>query len=397
MPWKNCCLKDERWRFVQEWMRGKKPLAEQCRQWSISRKTGNKWIRRFKELGRRGLADREHRARQVHNRPTAVWLGRIKHCRALYPFFGAPKLRWVLGKRFGRKGRPSEAAISRWLQRWGLSRKRQRARHKGPVLERPKLTVPQQPNEVWTVDYKGWFRTGDRTRIDPLTVRDLASLFVLAVDLQVKANLAKARRAFERIFRQYGLPAVIRSDNGAPFGSSGALGLTRLSAWWVKLGIRVEFIAPGRPDQNGAHEQMHRVYKDETLQPPAPTLRAQKLRTRRWLQRYNEERPHETLDMRTPAELYRASRRRKPSHLAAWAYPAGWSSRLVKGKGMISLNGCGRYIGEAFECERIGLKPSRPGVWQVYYGPLWVGELWDNESSGIRAGWLRKKAQRRPS
>ena len=394
MPWNTTDPKEQRWRLIRQWMRRKKSLAELCRRNSISRKTGHKWIRRFQEKGRRGLADLRHVARRVHNRPAQVWLGRIRRWRALYPTWGARKLRWALARRFDAEGLPSSAAIGRWLQRWGLSRRRRRPRPKGPALLRPKLTVPRQPNDVWTVDYKGCFRTGDGQRTDPLTVRDLASMFVLAVDLQVKPAIGPAQRAFVRIFRQHGLPLVIRSDNGVPFGATGALGLTRLSAWWVKLGIRVEFIDPGRPEQNGAHEQMHRVYKEETLQPPAPTLRAQKMRSRRWVRRYNHERPHETLGMRTPAEIYQPSPRRLPEKVEPWCYPAGWESRLVRGKGMISLDGRGRYIGEAFEGERVGLKASRPGIQEVYYGPLFLGELWDNETTGIRAGWYRPKRRR---
>lgn len=394
MPWENTGLEVQRWRFVREWLLHKKGLAEQCRRWKISRKTAYKWIERFLQRGRAGLNDRTHCATQVHNRPSALWLGRIRRWRSLYPRWGAPKLRCLLRRRFGGRGLPSEAAIGRWLKSWGLSRKRRRLGPKGPALFRPKLTVARRPNDVWTVDFKGWFRTGDRTRTDPLTVRDQASCCILAFNLMERPDLEKTRKAFEKIFRQRGLPRVIRSDNGTPFGAPGALGLTRLSAWWVRLGIRNEFIAPGRPDQNGAHEQMHRVYKAENLHPAAFTLKAQRGRSRRWQWRYNHVRPHETLGMKVPAEIYRRSRRKLPGKLPAWSYPASWRSRRVKGKGMISLEGRGRYIGEAFEGHRIGLKPTRAGVDEVYFGPLLLGELWAKESTGIRARWYRKKPRK---
>lgn len=394
MPWKISSWETQRWGFVREWLRRKRGLAEQCRRWEVSRKTAYKWIQRFEQGGRNALSNQSRVAACVHNRPSALWLGRIRRWRSLNPTWGAPKLRWLLRGRFGHKSLPSEAAISRWLKRWGLSKKQRRVGPKGPVLPRPKLTVARRPNEVWTVDFKGWYRTGDGTRVDPLTVRDQASCCILAFELMEQPNLAKTRRVFEKLFRQYGLPLVIRSDNGRPFGAPGALGLTRLSAWWVKLGIRVEFIAPGRPDQNGAHEQMHRVYKNENLQPAAFSLRSQKRRSRRWQWRYNHARPHETLGMKVPAAIYRPSHRKLLRKLPPWSYPRQWHSRRVKGKGMISLDGRGRYIGEAFEGERIGLKPVRLGVDEVYFGPLLLGELWAKEATGIRARWYRKRSRK---
>lgn len=395
MPWKINCYKEQRWKFVQEFLRNKNGLAELCRQWTISRKTAYKWLGRFRERGRFGLADRRRVAHRIHNRPRDCWLKRIRRWRFRHPSWGAPKLRWALRRRFGSKGLPSEAAISRWLKRWALTRKPRRMPHKGPVVERPKLTVAKKPNDVWTVDFKGWFRTGDGTRVEPLTVRDLASRYVLGIVLFRQQNVQECRRAFERIFSEYGLPLIIRADNGTPFGATGALGLTRLSAWWVKLGIRMEFIAPGHPEQNGAHEQFHRVYQEETVEPPAASLAAQKVRSDRWRRHYNHQRPHESLSMRVPAQVYRKSRRLLPGQLKHWQYHPGWESRLVKGKGMISFNGQGRFIGEAFEGERVGLKRSRPGVWEVYFGPLQIGELWDRDGTpGIRAVWYRRRRRR---
>ena len=395
MPWKIKCQKEQRWIFVREFLRNEKGLAEQCRRWAISRKTAYKWIARFEERGRFGLADRCRVARRIHNRPKELWLKRIRRWRARHPSWGAPKLRWALERRFGSKGLPSEAAISRWLKRWGLSRRRKRTAHKGPIIERPKLTLAKKPNDVWTVDFKGWFRTGDGMRIEPLTLRDLASRYILAIVLFRYQNVQECRRAFEKIFAEYGLPQVIRADNGSPFGSTGALGLTRLSAWWAKLGIRVEFIAPGHPEQNGAHEQLHRVYQEETLHPAAANLRGQKRRSERWRKHYNRERPHEALGMQVPAALYHKSRRRLPKKLRHWRYARGWESRLVKGKGMISFNGRGRFIGEAFEGERVGLKRTRDSVWEVYFGTLQIGELWERDGTpGIRATWYSRRRRR---
>jgi putative transposase len=392
MPWKNNCNKEQRWRFIERYLRKQNSVSELCRRCAISRKTAYKWIGRFELRGRWGLSDQRRVAHRVHNRPTGPWLKRIKRWRRQHPSWGAAKIRWALERRFGSAGLPSESAISRWLQRWGLSRKRRRQAHKGPRVDRPTLSKARHANDVWTVDFKGWFRTRDGTRVEPLTVRDLASRYVLAISLRRKQNVEDCRGVFERIFRNYGMPSVIRCDNGSPFGSTGALGLTRLSAWWVRLGIGVEYIEPGHPEQNGAHEQLHRVYKQETAQPAAESMRAQQRRSEAWRRHYNEERPHEGLGMRVPAQLYRKSRRAMPGRLTHWRYEREWQSRLVKGKGMISFKGRSRFVGEAFERQRVGIKWIEAGVWAVHFGPHLIGELWDkDQSSGIRAVWHRKR------
>jgi putative transposase len=395
MPWKNNSDQEQRWGFVKLVLRAKICLAELCRRSGISRKTAYKWIARFKEGGRRGLRDQVRSARRLHNRPKKKWFDRIRRCKGQHAGWGAPKIHWLLKRRFGPMGLPSIAAIGRWLRTWGLTRRRRTRVLKGGTILRPALQEARHPNDVWTVDFKGWFRTGDGTRVEPLTVRDLASRYILAFSLMPRQNVKAARLAFEGIFQERGIPLVIRSDNGSPFGSTGALGLTRLSAWWLKLGIRVEFIEPGHPEQNGAHEQMHRVYKAETLKPPAASVRGQKRRTRRWCWAYNHQRPHEALEMGLPADHYRKSRRRMAQRLEPWKYPKGWESRLVKGKGMISLQGRSRFVGEAFEKERVGLKRVHPGKWEVYFGPWLAGELHDADAGGIRALVYRKKKKKK--
>lgn len=394
MPWKKSSDQEQRWRFVRLVLLAKMGLAELCRRSGISRKTAYKWVARFKENGRRGLRDQARSAHCLHNRPANKWLQRIRRCRSQHPSWGAPKIFWILKKRFGLRGLPSEAAISRWLKCWGLTRRRRVRGGKGPAVLRPALTAARRPNDVWTVDFKGWFRTGDGTKVEPLTVRDLASRYILGFYLLPRQSVETARMALTGIFKKYGLPQVIRVDNGSPFGATGALGLTRLSAWWVKLGIKVEFIEPGHPEQNGAHEQMHRVYKAETLQPAAWSVRGQKGRSQHWCWEYNYQRPHEALRMGLPGDYYRKSRRKLPRRLWPWQYPKGWPSRRVKGKGMISLNGRHRFVGQAFETERLGLKRIQPGKWEVYFGPCLAGALHDVDAGGIRAVVYRKKRRR---
>ena len=369
-------------------------MAELCRRSGISRKTAYKWIARFQERGRRGLRDQTRQAHQLHNRPKQEWLDRLRRCKRQHPSWGAPKIHWALQQHFGRRNLFSEAAISRWLKRWGLTRKRRQRARKGPAVVRPALRVARRPNEVWTIDFKGWFRTGDGTKLEPLTVRDLFSRYILGIYILPRQNMAGTRQVMEGLFQTYGMPQVIRADNGSPFGATGALGLTRLSAWWIRLGIQVEFIEPGHPEQNGAHEQMHHIYKAETLNPPARTLSHHKRRTQQWCREYNFERPHEALGMEVPADHYRKSRCKMPERLAPWKYPKGWESRLVKGNGLISWKGRSRFVGEAFERQRVGLKRVAQGNWQVYFGPLLAGELSDEENSGIRAVVYRKKKRR---
>lgn len=221
MPWKTTSVKEQRWRFVHLALRAKRGLVELCRRWGISRKTAYKWMGRFQERGRSGLGDQSRAAARVDNRPPGLWLDRIRRCKNQHPGWGAPKIRWILGQRFGGEGLPSEAAVGRWLKRWGLTRKRCRRRRKGPAIVRPDLTQGRAPNQVWTVDFKGWFRTGDGRKVEPLTVRDLATRYVLAIRLMRQQNIARTRREFESIFGRYGLPGPFGSITARPLAPAG--------------------------------------------------------------------------------------------------------------------------------------------------------------------------------
>jgi transposase InsO family protein len=388
MPWKTKNEQERRYELVRAIKSGTVPLAELSRQWGVSRKTAYKWLNRYRRLGLRGLLDESRKPDRMTTRTARHWLERLRRLRRKRPTWGARKLHHQLHQEAKGKGLPAVATVSRWLKHWGLAKGRRR-RPAGPMLLRPAIRSAQEANEVWTVDFKGNYRTGDGRRVDPLTVRDLYSRRGIRVALLLNQSIELTRPEFIKIFKEYGLPRRIRCDNGSPFGGGGPTGLTRLSAWWVKLGIEVEFITPGRPSENGAHEQFHRVYKAEVAKNPAWRRGEQQRRSNRWLRHYNQERPHEALGMEVPANRYRKSRRSMPKLIKPWTYPKGWVRRWVKGNGEISWRGKWRFVGEAFVRDYVGLKMIRWGVWRVYFGPILVGELHERERGNIRTAKYR--------
>ena len=390
MPWKKSSVWEQRLELVRQILGGKVSCKELCRRFGVSRQTAYKWVARYRANRQPLLKDRSRRPLFNAVKTSALWLRRVRRARLKHPTWGARKLRHVLVKRFGEEEAPSTSAISRWLKRWGLARGRKR-RRRGPTLLRKALHVPTGCHQVWTVDFKGWYRTAQGERVEPLTVRDLYSRYVLAIELLPSQEIEVTRRALARIFKKHGVPERIRCDNGTPFGGGGPTGLTRLSAWWVKLGIEVEFITPGRPCENGGHEQMHRIYKAEAAADPERTVPAQQQRSARWLRHYNRQRPHEALGMKTPAMIFKRNRRRF-KQARPWSYPRGWERRWVKGNGEIKRRGARRYVGEAFVRDYVGLKRKGHGVWEVYFGPQLVGELRENECGAIR---MAKYARRR--
>ena len=388
MPWKKKDRIEQRYDLICRMKAGELTVSELCRAVKISRKTAYKWRKRYRQGRWRGLEDQPRAAKKVFGKPAELWLKRVRRMRKRRPTWGARKLRHRLGRDFGKAGLPAVASITRWLKRWGLA-KGKRRRKPGPMVLRAALRPARRSNEVWTVDFKGSYRLGDGRRVEPLTVRDLYSRYGLVVRLQRSIGMKETRKGFVKIFNKYGLPERIRCDNGTPFGGAGPTGLTRLSAWWVKLGIQVEFITPGRPDQNGAHEQFHRVYKQEAAKNPARTMAGQQRRSNRWLKDYNEERPHEACGMDLPVERYRPSQR-KLKQTGTWRYPAGWERRWVKGNGEINRSGKRRFIGEAFVGDYVGLKRRRANVWKVYFGPILIGELHEDETGNIRTARYKR-------
>jgi transposase InsO family protein len=391
MPWKTITLDQERGRLVKLLLHAQQSVAELSRAFKVSRKTAYKWQARFLQKGVSGLADQSRRPAASPTQLSDDWVERIWRVRRQHRRWGAKKIRAVLQRRHPRQQVPALRTITRWLQRLRLSRPRRRRPARGPVVVLAKLTRAKQSNQVWTVDFKGWWRTADGQRADPLTVRDLFSRYLLEVRLLPNQQWWRVQAVFRRLFRQYGLPGVIRVDNGGPFASAGRGALSRLSAWWTILGIRVEFTRPAHPQDNGAHEQMHRVLKAETTRPPSSNLRAQQRRLDRWRRSYNEERPHEALRQQMPVQHYRLGRSYRTQGVPKVKYPAAWAQRGVRSNGQIRWQGRLRFVGEAVVGCKVGLKELSLGKWSVYLAGILLGELHASDAGALRpAAYVRQ-------
>jgi len=370
-------------RFVIEAIRARRTMLELCQQYGISRPVGYKWVRRFQAEGRRGLRDRRRTPLRSPRRLSPLWQRRIRRARRRWRHWGAQKIGEVLRREHGASGAPSERAIGQWLRRLKLSVPRRRRRRWGAALQLPGLTAAVRANQVWTVDFKGWYLTRQGQRVEPLTVRDLFSRYALTIQALPSQKWRLVQREMKRLFRRHGLPEIIRADNGHPFASKGPAGLSQLSAWWTSLGIRVEHIAPGHPEQNGSHEQFHGELKAEATQPPPTTLRAAQRRLRRWQRQYNQERPHQSLNLKAPSSLYRPSRRIWKKTIKV-VYPKTWPQRRVRRHGEIKWRGRQRFIGEALIGHRVALQSLGLDQTNVYFCDVQLGELHQADAGGLR-------------
>jgi len=359
---------DERLKFVAEYLRGERSVAALCRTFGISRKTGYKMIDRYADEGLQGLFDRSRAPhRQAHAVSTEVF-GKIVTGRREHPHWGPRKLLAWLKREQPRTSWPAASTIGRILVRQGLVVPRRRWRHSPPYTE-PFRTC-DRPNAVWCADLKGWFRTADGSRCEPLTVTDAYSRYLLRCQSLPRVSYAEMRPVFEHLFREYGLPGAIRTDNGAPFATTALAGLSRMAVWWIKLGIVPERIAPGHPEQNGRHERFHRTLKQETVTPPKGSLAEQQVAFDCFREQYNRDRPHAALADQTPASWYRPSTRPYPPRLPEMTYPEHLQVRRVRPSGSIRWQGAELFISEALIGEPIALEPITDHSFQVYYGPI---------------------------
>ena len=370
MPWKAFTLLKVRQRLIEAVLARHHPVQDLCARFGVSRKTAYKWLNRFRQRGLAGLRDQSRRPRRSPTRLAARWVQLIERKRRARSHWGAKKIHQRLRREYPRRHLPCVRTIQRWLGRAGWVGPRPKGARRGPGVRHPGLRVARRPNQVWTVDFKGWFRTEDGVRQEPLTVRDLFSRHGLCVKLLPSQDDRLVRRVLTGLFRRRGLPQAIRVDNGSPFGGKGALGLSRLSVWWLRLGIRVEFTRRARPGDNAAHEQFHGCYQREVVAARATERRQMQARSTRWLAHYNQERPHEALAGRTPAQVYRHSSRAYPKALPPLIYPQRWEVRRVRNRGHIKWRGRLRFIGRAFVGQAVGLQafklwtqPRMPSIW----------------------------------
>ena len=385
MPWKETRVEEERLKFIVACLEEESgwTMSELCAAFGVSRKSGYKWLQRYRDAGLDGLRERRRAPLHHPNATSADIVGQLIAACKQHRFWGPRKLVATLKRAQPHIEWPAPSTAGAILTRHGLVTPRRRRRGAVGVV-RPALSTPTHPNHVWAVDYKGWFRLGDGQRCDPLTISDLFSRYLLACRRVPRLTAHCARPVFERAFREYGLPDVIRSDNGSPFASTGLGGLSRLSVWWIKLGIALERIVPGRPDQNGRHERMHRTLKRETAVPPCATAAAQQRSFERFRTRFNTERPHEALNDTVPAQWYCPSVRASPAALAEVEYPGHFEVRRVRTTGEIKWQGACMYLSEALVGEPVGLEAVSDRHWKIRFGPIELG-LFDNHTRKLLA------------
>jgi putative transposase len=370
VPWRTTSAVEERLRFVADYLDGVTTMTELAAEYGISRETGYTWVRRYEAEGPAGLHDRSRRPHRVGNATPPAVIDALLAARRRHPTWGPKKL---LAYDWPLEERPALSTASAMLKRAGLVDRRRRRRRPGHPGRPP--AVIAAPNVLWSIDFKGQFKTSDGQWCYPLTILDSCSRYVLACHGLRSTATGGARGVLERVFREYGLPERIRSDNGVPFATAWAAArLSALAVWWVHLGIVPELIEPGRPSQNGRHERFHRTLKRETAQPPAATCRAQQRRFTTFCDEFNHRRPHEALGQRVPSAVYVASRREYPRHLPALSYPADSTVRRVDASGSIRWAvGTRVYISHVLTGEDIAFRPIDDGKWAVYFGPIALG------------------------
>ncbi len=373
MPWRETSPMYERRRFVADYLANRFGMSELCARYGISRKTGYKWLDRFEAEGTPGLHDRSPRPHScAHQTPQEV-VDALLAYRRRHPRWGPKKLLIRLQQHRPSWPWPAPSTASAILKQHGLVRPRRRTRRLGHP-GRPQ-TEMNQPNATWTADFKGEFKTRDGLYCYPLTVADGYSRYLLACQGLDGTTHDASKRVFHQIFLKYGLPERIRTDNGVPFASSALGRLSRLSVWWIRLGIIPELIEPAKPYQNGRHERLHKTLKADATRPPAATRRAQQRRFNTFRHEYNHERPHEALQQRPPAAFYQPSSRPYPQQLAPLEYHDHWEVRLVSRNGGIRWHGRWVNISHVLAEEYIALEEIDNGLWAVYFSQLELGRL----------------------
>lgn len=357
---------DQKIKLISCWLEGDKGISELAREFGVSRKTVYKWIDRYFIEGIRGL---EERSRAAHNYPNITGKERID-CIIEYKLkhmkWGPKKIRNCLQRAYPGEKWPSASTIGIWLKKNELVKDRKKRRHVQRYQDH--FIECTGPNDVWSADYKGQFYTRDGIVCYPLTITDNFSRYLLACNGLEGPRYMETRACFERVFREYGLPYAIRTDNGTPFAGTAIGGLSRLSIWWIKLGIIPERIDPGEPQQNGRHERFHRTLKESTVDPTIPNLSEQQSKFDFFRVEYNTERPHESIGMKRPVELFRKSNRSFPARIRSIEYPDDFVVRHVKRGGQIKFGNNLYFLSGLLARECVGLQEISDGLWQIYFG-----------------------------
>lgn len=376
MPWRTTSVMDERTKFVGRLLSGEK-MAPLCQEFGISRVTGHKIWSRYQQNGGRGLFNRS-RAPHKHPNQTPFEVEQlIVRLKKEKPNWGAPKIRELVSQKYPTIKLPSTSTVHCILDRHELVKKRRKRRAYRATASY--LSTPQQPNDLWCTDFKGEFRMQNRQYCYPLTLSDFVSRFLFTCEALEGTSVDPCIPIFEEAFETYGLPAAIRSDNGPPFATgNSAWNLTRLSVWWIRLGIKLERIEPGNPQQNGRHERMHRTLKLEATRPPRDNSLQQQERFDEFREEFNFERPHQALDMKRPGDVYRKSLRPYQG-LPDLTYPGFDKTLLITNCGRVCLNDLKIHISKALANQPVGLKQIDNGIWQVDFMSYTLG-YFDAES-----------------
>jgi putative transposase len=373
MPWSETTPMHQKTQFIADYLREIYTFSELCERYRISRKTGYKWIKRFIEEGPPGLKERRRSPRCIPHRTDQKVIDALLELRHRHPSWGAKKLLVKLQQRKPNWILPARSTVYDLLRPYGVIKKQRRRRSVGHPGKPQRQALA--PNDIWCADFKGQFRLGNGQYCYPLTVTDQYSRFLLVCQALPSTALDGAKPVFNRIFREFGLPRFIRSDNGTPFAANSLARLSTLSAWWVQLGVLPDLIEPGKPQQNGRHERMHRTLKDETTRPAANTFQGQQRKFNAFVREFNDERPHEALDMRTPASQYTPSSRPLPSTITPFEYPDHFEVRYVSANGGMRWNHRWVNVSQTCRGQHIGLEEIDHQLWDVHYGPIKLGRF----------------------
>ena len=363
----------QRLKFINDYLQQDDTMAALCRRYGLQRSMGYQWVKRYRQEGLQGLEDRSRAPLDQAHRSSPQTVERVLEIRRDHPLWGAPKIRARLRDDEPQRKPPAASTSGEILRHEGLTN-RGKKRRRTPPYNQP-LAHADGPNEVLSIDFKGWFRARNGERVDPLTLLDNHSRYLLCCQALDSCDFEHVQAVLATVFREYGLPKRIRSDNGPPFASRAIAGLSRLSIWWTKLGIEVERIPPGTPSANGRQERFHRTLKQHTAQPPAATRRAQQRAFRRFRREYNDERPHQALGQRPPGSVYHPSPRPYRGQLPEVEYPTGYLCRMVGKRGEMYWQGRRIFVSEVLAREPVGLEAIDDGIYRVWFSTLELGRF----------------------